>query len=92
MPQPFIGSKPTTITYAATSQARYLLRRTLADLLALLGEQRFIRIHKSTAVNIAEVLALAPIFKGDHEVQLRSGVILRLSRRYKDALFARMGA
>jgi two-component system LytT family response regulator len=75
-----------------TSQARYLLRRTLADLLALLGEQRFIRIHKSTAVNIAEVLALAPIFKGDHEVQLRSGVILRLSRRYKDALFARMGA
>jgi two-component system LytT family response regulator len=75
-----------------TSQARYLLRRTLTDLLALLGEQRFIRIHKSTAVNIAEVIALAPIFKGDHEVQLRSGVTLRLSRRYKDALFSRMGA
>jgi two-component system LytT family response regulator len=75
-----------------TAQARYLLRRTLTDLLALLGEQRFMRIHKSTAVNIAEVIALAPIFKGDHEVQLRSGVTLRLSRRYKDALFARMGA
>jgi two-component system, LytTR family, response regulator len=75
-----------------TAQARYLLRRTLTDLLGLLGEQRFIRIHKSTAVNLAEVVALAPIFKGDHEVQLRSGVTLRLSRRYKDALFARMGA
>jgi two-component system LytT family response regulator len=75
-----------------TAQARYLLRRTLTDLLALLGEQRFIRIHKSTAVNIAEVVALTPIFKGDHEVQLRSGVTLRLSRRYKDGLFCRMGA
>ena len=75
-----------------TAQARYLLRRTLTDLLALLGEQRFVRIHKSTAVNFAEVVALSPLFKGDHEVQLRSGVTLRLSRRYKDALFARMGA
>jgi len=75
-----------------TARTRYMLRRTLTDLLALLGEQRFVRIHKSTAVNIAEVVALAPIFKGDHEVQLRSGVTLRLSRRFKDALFARMGA
>jgi two-component system, LytTR family, response regulator len=75
-----------------TAQARYLLRRTLNDLLALLGEHRFVRIHKSTAVNVAEVAALAPLFKGDHEVQLRSGVKLRLSRRYKDAVFARMGA
>jgi two-component system LytT family response regulator len=75
-----------------TAQARYLLRRTLNDLLALLGEQRFLRIHKSTAVNVAEVAALAPLFKGDHEVQLRSGVKLRLSRRYKDMVFARMGA
>jgi two-component system LytT family response regulator len=75
-----------------TAQVRYLLRRTLSDLLALLGEQRFVRIHKSTAVNIAEVAALAPLFKGDHEVQLRSGVKLRLSRRYKDAAFSRLGA
>jgi two-component system LytT family response regulator len=75
-----------------TAQARYLLRRTLGDLLALLGEQRFVRIHKSTAVNVAEVAALAPLFKGDHELLLRSGVKLRLSRRYKNAVFARMGA
>ena len=51
-----------------TAQARYMLRRTLADLLAQLGEQRFVRIHKSAAVNIAEVKTLSPLFKGDHEV------------------------
>jgi two-component system LytT family response regulator len=68
-----------------------LLRRTLQDLLAQLGEHHFARIHKSTAVNIAEVAAMHPLFKGDYELQLRSGERLRLSRRYKDALFSRLG-
>ncbi len=72
-----------------TASARYLVRRTLADLLDQLGE-RFVRIHKSTAVNLAEVTSLVPLFKGDHEVRLRGGQVLRLSRRFKDALFARM--
>jgi len=72
-----------------TTGNRYLVRRTLTDLLEQLGE-RFVRIHKSTAVNLAEVASLAPLFKGDHEVRLRSGALLRLSRRFKDELFARM--
>jgi two-component system LytT family response regulator len=74
-----------------TADQRYLLRRTLRDLLQQLGEQRFIRIHKSVAVNIAEIDALAPLFKGDYELRLRSGKRLRLSRRYTAALFARTG-
>ena len=69
----------------------YMLRRTLQDLLAQLGEQRFARIHKSAAVNISAVASLTPLFKGDYEVSLRNGRTVRLSRRYKDALFARMG-
>jgi two-component system LytT family response regulator len=73
-----------------TAQARFMLRRTLADLLSQLGEQRFVRIHKSAAVNLAEIKTLAPLFKGDHEVTLRSGAVLRLSRRYKDTLFDRL--
>ena len=74
-----------------TAQGRFILRRTLADLLAQLGAQRFVRIHKSAAVNIAEVRTLSPLFKGDYEVTLRSGAVLRLSRRYKE-LFSLMGA
>lgn len=69
----------------------YLLRRTLQDLLAQLGEERFVRIHKSAAVNVAAIQALTPLFKGDYEVKLASGRELRMSRRYKDALFARFG-
>jgi len=74
-----------------TADQQYLVRRTLRDLLQQLGEQRFVRIHKSAAVNIAEIDALAPLFKGDYELRLRSGKLLRLSRRYTSELFARTG-
>jgi two-component system LytT family response regulator len=74
-----------------TANERYLLRRTLRDLLQQLGERRFVRIHKSIAVNIAEIDALTPLFKGDYELRLRSGKMLRLSRRYTAALFALTG-
>lgn len=74
-----------------TADRNHHMRRTMHDLLAQLGEERFARIHKSVAVNIAEIALLHPLFKGDYEVQLRNGTRLRLSRRYKDALFARMG-
>ncbi|MDB5968281.1 MAG: hypothetical protein JWQ90_731 [Hydrocarboniphaga sp.] len=74
-----------------TAARHYLLRRTLRDLLLQLGEQRFVQIHKSTAVNIAEIRSLDPLFKGDYEIQLRSGERLRLSRRYRQALFDRTG-
>ncbi|MES1263614.1 MAG: LytTR family DNA-binding domain-containing protein, partial [Peristeroidobacter soli] len=73
-----------------TAQARYMLRRTLSDLLEQLGE-RFVRIHKSVAVNLSEVKSLSPLFKGDHEVHLRGGQVLRMSRRYKEELFGKMG-
>jgi two-component system, LytTR family, response regulator len=74
-----------------TAARRYLLRRTLQDLLMQLGEERFVRIHKSAAVNLSAIAALTPLFKGDYEVELRNGRALRLSRRFRDVLFARMG-
>jgi two-component system LytT family response regulator len=74
-----------------TADQTYLLRRTLRDLLHQLGEQRFVRIHKSAAVNIAQIDALTPLFKGDYELRLRSGRLLRLSRRYTTELFNRTG-
>ena len=74
-----------------TAARRYLLRRTLQDLLMQLGEERFVRIHKSAAVNLSAIAALTPLFKGDYEVELRNGRALRLSRRYRDMVVARMG-
>jgi two-component system LytT family response regulator len=55
-------------------------------LLQQLGEERFARIHKSAAVNVAEIAGLDRMPKGDYEVRLRSGVRLRLSRRFAGSL------
>lgn len=74
-----------------TAARSYLLRRTLQDLLAQVGEQRFVRVHKSTAVNLGSIGSLTPLFKGDYEIHLHNGRVLRLSRRYREALFARLG-
>jgi two-component system LytT family response regulator len=77
--------------HVRTASKNYLLRRTLHDLLSQLGEDRFVRIHKSAAVNLTAIRSFAPLFKGDYEVKLASGRELRMSRRFKDALFSRLG-
>lgn len=66
----------------------FLLRSTLQAMLAQLGEHRFRRIHKSRAVNIAEIEALKPFLRGDIEITLKDGTRLRASRRYRQGLFA----
>lgn len=72
------------------SDRKYLLRRTLTDLIAQLGDTRFVRIHKSAAVNLTQIDTISPLFKGDHEIRLRNGAVVRLSRRFKDEFFARL--
>lgn len=74
-----------------TAARSFVLRRTLQDLLSQFGDRGFVRIHKSAAVNLAAIQTLSPLFKGDYELQLRHGQTLRLSRRYKDALFNSLG-
>lgn len=72
-----------------TTERSYLLRRTMQDLLAQLGEQRFARIHRSAAVNVSHIDRLKPMTKGDYEVLLKSGLTLRLSRRFAQQLLVR---
>ena len=72
-----------------TADREFLLRRTLQDLLQQLGEERFARIHRSTAVNVAEIAGLDRLPKGDYEVRLKSGARLRLSRRFAGGLLER---
>ncbi len=67
------------------------LRKPLHDLLQLLPPQQFIRVHKSAAVNLLHIAQMAPLFKGDYEITLKNGQTLRMSRRYKDDVFAKLG-
>jgi len=70
----------------------HILRRTLVELEEDLGEEKFIRIHRSIIVNLDRVRGLELQAGGEYEVVLRSRERLRLSRRYRKRLQERMGA
>jgi two-component system LytT family response regulator len=70
----------------------HLIRRTLAELEGDLGADAFIRIHRSTIVNLDRVRGLELQDGGEYEVVLDSGVRLRLSRRFRKPLYDRLAA
>lgn len=62
----------------------YPLRCTLAQLCEQLHSQGFYRVHRSFAVNQSAIAELSYEPSGDGDIKLKSGVVLPLSRRYKD--------
>jgi two-component system, LytTR family, response regulator len=70
----------------------HVLRRPLGELEQDLGGERFVRIHRSTIVNLERIRGLELQAGGEYEVVLRSKTRLRLSRRYRKRLQERMGA
>jgi two-component system LytT family response regulator len=70
----------------------HIIRRTLSELERDLGEEKFMRIHRSIIVNVDRIQGLALEGGGEYEVVLKSGVRLRLSRRFRKRLQDRMDA
>ena len=56
-----------------------------------LDPSRFVRIHRSTIVNLEKVKELQPFFRGEYVVVLHNGATLKLSRGYRENLEARLG-
>lgn len=72
-------------------KSSHLLRETMQRLEEELDPVRFVRIHRSTIVNIDRVKELHPFFKGEYVVQLQDGTQLKLSRGYKEKLETALG-
>ncbi len=62
------------------------VRATLSGTLQRLDPTRFVRIHRSTAVNVDRVVEIQSWFGGDSIALLQDGTQLRVSRTFKDAL------
>lgn len=60
----------------------HLMRATLKSVLAQLTEFNFIRIHRSTIVNLDKVAAIHPAQKGEASVVMQSGQQLKVSRSH----------
>jgi two-component system, LytTR family, response regulator len=64
----------------------HMLRETLTALEEKLPPDRFVRISRSTIVNIESVKELHPMFHGEYAVALHNGTRTTLTRGYREQL------
>ena len=68
----------------------YLFRETMNAMEGKLDPAKFLRIHRSTLVNIDRIKEMQPWFSGEHVILLRDGTELRLSRGYRERFEERL--
>jgi two-component system, LytTR family, response regulator len=68
----------------------HLIREKLSQLEIRLDPKIFMRIHRSTIVNLDRIKSLHPLFNGDQLVILKDGQELNLSRTYYEKLMAHL--
>jgi two-component system, LytTR family, response regulator len=69
----------------------HLVREALTALEHRLDTGRFVRIHRSTIVNLERIRELQPAFHGDYVIILHDGTELTLSRSCRDQLEKSLG-
>jgi len=74
------------------SRKTYDVRETMQVLMDKLDSRDFVRIHRSTIVNVHRICEIRPWFQGSHIVLLRSGEELRMSRYQHEAVRRLMGS
>jgi two-component system LytT family response regulator len=73
-----------------TGKDMHLIREKLSDMEKRLDPRVFMRIHRSTIVNLDQIKSLHPLFNGDQLIILKNGKRLNLSRTYSDKLMLRL--
>jgi two-component system LytT family response regulator len=71
--------------------AVHVVRERISALATQLDPRLFARIHRSTIVNLNRVREMQQWFSGDYLVQLDTGVELRMSRNYREAVERQLG-
>ena len=69
-----------------TRKGTFEIRETLQSLEQKLDPEKFVRIHRSTIINIDLVQEVQPWFRGSHLVIMKDGTELRLSRYQHEAI------
>lgn len=69
---------------------RHLVRENIGDMERQLSPNAFVRIHRSTIVNVSRIKELQPLFHGDYAVVLLDGTRLTMSRSFRERFFQRV--
>jgi two-component system LytT family response regulator len=62
----------------------HILRETLTNLEAKLSPERFLRVNRSTIVNLDRIKAVHPAGRGEHSVVLKNGKKITLTRGVRE--------
>lgn len=65
-----------------------MVREKLSQLEAKLDPRKFVRIHRSTLVNVGRVREMHPLSAGDQLVVLHDGTKLQVSRTHRQRLMS----
>lgn len=74
-----------------TAGKSHLVRDTMLAMEQRLDPNTFVRIHRSTIVNVSRIKELRPYTSREYAVILRDGTRLRLSRRFRNRLRVHFG-
>jgi two-component system LytT family response regulator len=74
-----------------TGKTSHLLRESLSNLETRLDPERFLRIHRTTVVNVERLRELQPWFSGEFIAILHDGTRLKVSRGYRDRVARWLG-
>ncbi|GAB5520030.1 MAG: LytTR family DNA-binding domain-containing protein [Rhodothermales bacterium] len=69
----------------------FLHDATMQQMQGHLKARPFVRIHRSTMVNVAHIAELQPLFRGEYAVIMRRGTQLKLTRSYRASLAILLG-
>ena len=78
-------------TYVFDGTAKLFCPLAISDVEARLDHSRFVRVHRSSIVNLDSIRELQPAFHGDYVIILRDGTELPLSRSCREKLEASLG-
>lgn len=72
-----------------TAHKKHLHSATLKSMVEMLDPAQFLQIHKSTIINLQQVVSYKSRLNGDYDVFLQNGQELRLSRNYVNSFKAK---
>lgn len=78
----FLVTSATPYIFIHQQNRRYLHSETLKSICSQLDSSVFVRVHKSSVVNISKVSSFKSRLNGDYDLQLVNGDLVRLSRTY----------
>jgi two-component system LytT family response regulator len=74
-----------------TAQTKYLLRSSMYTIIDELDSNSFVRIHRSSIVNLNYINELMNSAYGEIDVRMQGGLKLRVSKGYRKQFLMKMG-